>query len=147
MIYLIFIVILIFILFFIYLYDLYFVEKFNNIYLNNNLQSYEPVDYNIRKQDCNELTYNPKNCVVETVIPKNKKVCNNSLTPISNNDIDIKKNKKSKKNPSTSLQYDFDLLSSFNNSQLNNLNNNVHIDTKTDIRSLNSIENDLISNY
>ena len=42
-------------------------------------QQYESVNYSSRKQDCSELTFNPSECVVETVIPKNKIVCNKIL--------------------------------------------------------------------
>ncbi len=118
----------------------------------------EPVNYNTRKQNCDELTYSPEDCVVDTVIPTNRIVCNKSLSPITNNDIDCaqkNKNKKKSKNPTLSLQYDFDLLSSFNNAQLNNnleQKNNIdelktYDDLKTDVHSLNSLENDIMSNY
>jgi hypothetical protein len=118
-------------------------------------QSFQPVNYNTLKQDCNELTWSPSKCTVSTVIPKGKNVCNENLSPITNNQKECKrKNKDLKKNPTVSLQYDFDLLSSFNNAQISNsdelnnfkINNNDH-ELITDIRSLNSLENDLISNY
>lgn len=122
-------------------------------------QSYQPVNYNTLEQDCNQLTWSPSKCTVETVIPSNINVCNEELTPITNNQKECKKRKKDlKKRPSVSLQYDFDLLSSFNNAQIdnspnknnqyvNNKNVNDDIELLTDIRSLNSLENDLISNY
>lgn len=124
----------------------------------------EPVNYNTREQNCNELTYSPTECVVDTVVPSNTIVCNESLTPITNNDKDCvikdkedkedkkyKKDKEDKKNSTLSLIYDFDLLSSFNNSQIGN-NNIVNgelesfEDLKTDVRSLASLENDNITN-
>ena len=122
-------------------------------------QSYQPVNYNTLEQNCNQLTWSPSKCTVETVIPSNINVCNEELTPITNNQKECKKRKKDlKKRPSVSLQYDFDLLSSFNNAQIdnspnknnqyvNNKNVNDDIELLTDIRSLNSLENDLISNY
>jgi hypothetical protein len=122
-------------------------------------QSYQSVNYNTLKQDCNELTWSPSKCNVSTVIPKNINVCNDDFTPITNNQKEHKKKKKDlKKNPTLSLQYDFDLLSSFNDAQitnqqlgdpdkLNNLKNINNYELITDIRSLNSLENDLISNY
>ena len=110
----------------------------------------EPVNYNTREQDCNELTYTPTKCVVNTVVPSNKIVCTESLTPITNNEKDC--GIKDKNNPTLSLIYDFDLLSSFNDSQI--ANNNVandelesFDDLKTDVRSLGSLENDNITNY
>lgn len=109
-------------------------------------QTYEPTNYNTRVQNCNELTFDPNNCSVETVIPTNTNVCDGGLTPIDNNNKGCGK-KKNKKTPSVSLKYDFDLLPSFNNAQINNLNQKNHHsdDLKTEIRSLNSLENDLMS--
>lgn len=113
----------------------------------------EPVNYNTREQDCNELTYSPTECVVDTVVPSNKIVCNESLTPITNNEKDCGvKDKKDTNNPTLSLIYDFDLLSSFNNSQIANdnmVNRELESfdDLKTDVRSLASLENDNITNY
>ncbi len=136
-------------------------EKFVSGY-DSSASTNEPVNYDTRKQNCNELTYSPKECVVDTVIPTNKIVCSKSLSPVTNNElatnnkIDLaQKNKKKSKNPTLSLDYDFDLLSSFNNAQLNNnLDTENYIDElkslddlKTDVHSLNSIENDLMSNY
>lgn len=150
------IIILLVILVVFYLFDMY-VKSNEPFFSNPNLlQSYEPVNYNNRNQKCNELTYNPSKCTVETVVPTNKIVCNKSLRPITNNDIDCdKRKKKTKKNPTLSLQYDFDLLPSFNQAQQQTPNNtsdnknyiNNSIESITDIRSLNSLENDLISNY
>jgi hypothetical protein len=168
------ILILLVILVIIYLFDTY--NKSNEQFYSdpNLLQSYEPVNYNKRTQNCNELTYSPSKCTVQTVVPKNKIVCNESLRPITNNQIDCdKRKKKTKKNPTVSLQYDFDLLPSFNQAQQNrnnnleqqnrnnnleqqkslntNTNDNLYVnntpDLITDIRSLNSLENDLISNF
>ena len=114
-------------------------------------QSFQPVNYNTLEQDCNQLTWTPSECTTKTVIPKGKNVCNDDLTPITNNQKEYKKKKKDlKKSPTLSLQYDFDLLSSFNNAQISNpndINNNNNQELITDIRSLNSLENDLISNY
>ena len=113
----------------------------------------EPVNYNTREQNCNELTYNPTDCGVDTVVPSNKIVCNESLTPITNNEKDCGvKDKKDTNNPTLSLIYDFDLLSSFNNSQIANdnmVNRELESfdDLKTDVRSLASLENDNITNY
>ncbi len=130
----------------------YFFEKKIDNFDPNLTQSYEPVNYNTRKQNCNELTYSPDKCYVETVIPENKIVCGDNLTPITNNQKECKKSKKDtsknsdiSKRPSVSLQYDFDLLSSFNGAQIDNTKTNN--DLMTDVRSLNSLENDLISNY
>ena len=113
----------------------------------------EPLNYNTREQDCNELTYNPTHCVVDTVIPSNKIVCTESLTPITNNEKDCEvKDKKDTKKSNLSLINDFDLLSSFNNSQIaNNKIANDELesfdDLKTDVKSLASLENDNITNY
>lgn len=103
-------------------------------------QQYEPTNYNTRIQNCNELTYNPTECRVKTVIPSNINVCGDDLTPIDNNQkiCEKKKRKDNKKNPTVSLKYDFDLLPSFNNAQIND-------ELKTDIVSLNSLENDLLT--
>lgn len=168
----IFIVILLVILAVIYLMDLNCGKESFDSNSNSNLMyinSYtpEPIDYSTRKQDCNELTYNPEKCVVDTVIPSGSDVCDNSLTPITNNQKEYKKNKKIKKTPNLSLRYDFDLLSSFNGAQLNDIQTKQEpknstgktnsregkyyvdnsFDLETEIRSLNSLENDLISNY
>lgn len=116
----------------------------------------EPVDYNTKKQDCDELTYTPSECVVDTVVPSNKVVCNKSLSPITSNDIENEKSHKNDNKPeqTLSLKYDFDLLSSFNSAQIDrndDKNNMKELETfddlKTDVRSLNSLENDLVSNY
>ena len=132
-------------------------QKYLENFDPNLSQSFQPVNYNTLEQDCNQLTWSPSKCTVPTVIPKDKNVCNDDLLPITNNQKEYKKKKKEiKKRPTVSLQYDFDLLSSFNNAQISNpdeennqykaknLNNYELI---TDIRSLNSLENDLISNY
>ena len=118
---------------------------------------YEPVNYSTREQNCDELTYTPEKCIVNTVIPSNKVVCTESLTPITNNEKSGTNNKNSKqKNPTLSLKYDFDLLPSFNRSQIDgdeNINKNnideleTFADLQTDVRSLASLENDLMSNY
>lgn len=126
---------------------------------SNLSQSYQQVNYNTREQDCNQLTWSPSKCSIKTVIPSNKNVCDDELTPITNNQKECKKRKK-EKNKNVKLQYDFDLLPSFNNSQINsgtqnnngtqinnNNNDNNNKELETDIRSLNSLENDLISNY
>jgi len=160
----IFIVILLVILAVIYLMDLNLgKEGFDPNLMYTNSYTPEPVDYSTRNQDCNELTYNPEKCIINTVIPSGVNVCTNSLSPITNNQKECKKNKKTKKNPNVSLRYDFDLLSSFNDAQQNDIqtrqetSNNIRkqedyyvnnsFDLKTEIRSLNSLENDLISNY
>ena len=102
----------------------------------------EPVNYNTRKQNCDELTYSPQQCIVNTVIPSNKVVCTKSLSPITNNEINyIEENYKKSTNPTLSLKYDFDLLSSFNNAQINNDELERVNDLETEVRSLNSIEN------
>ena len=132
-------------------------QKYLENFDPNLSQSFQPVNYNTLEQDCNQLTWSPSKCTVETVVPKGENVCNDDLTPMTNNLKEYKKKKKDlKKSPTLSLQYDFDLLSSFNNAQISNpdeennqykaknLNNYELI---TDIRSLNSLENDLISNY
>lgn len=122
----------------------------------------EPVNYNTREQNCNQLTFSPTECVVDTVIPENKIVCTESLTPITNNDKDCgvknrqdrqdKQDRKNTQNPTLSLINDFDLLSNFNNSQINNdnmVNDELEslYDLKTDVKSLASLENDNITNY
>lgn len=119
---------------------------------NQSNQIFQSVDYSSLEQNCNELTAIPTNsnseskskCKVKTVIPKNKSVCGENLSPITNNEKEYKKNENIKKNPTLNLKYDFDLLSSFNNAQLDN---NLNDDLETEIKSLNSLENDLISNY
>ena len=147
----VFIVVLIVILAIIYIGQKH-LDHFNSNSNSNLTQTLQPVNYNTLEQDCNQLTWTPSKCTVETVIPKGENVCNDNLSPITNNQKEYKKKKKEiKKSPTLSLQYDFDLLSSFNNAQisnsaeLNNLNNNQEL--FTDIKSLNSLENDLISNY
>ena len=130
-------------------------EKFVSGYDSSDLMN-EPVNYSTRNQNCDELTYTPEKCVVNTVIPSNKSICTKSLNHIKNNEIDSAgKNQNESKNKTLDLTYDFDLLSSFNNSQiennLNHKNKNDELesfdDLKTDVRSLNSIENDIMSNY
>ena len=141
---------------------------------SDQIQNYQHVDYNTKIQNCNELTYDPEKCIVKTVIPSNINVCGDTLTPISNNQLENEnfktkkntknKNTKNKNNkPPVSLLYDSDLLSSFNDSQIDNLslnsNQNINLkpsprdnfgnnsDLETEVRSLNSLENDLMSNY
>ena len=154
-----FILLLIIILVVIYFYSVK-LEKFTSGFDPDFLYS-EPVDYKTKKQDCNELTFNPTECVVNTVTPSNEVVCTNTLSPITNNEIDCIKSKSEKKNveknPTLSLIYDFDLLSSFNKAQIDNdneiskKNQNDELETfndlKTDVKSLNSLENDIMSNY
>lgn len=143
-----FIILLIVILVFIYAFGS---EKDNfTVGYDPNYIFQEPVDYNTKKQNCNELTFNPTECVVDTVVPSNKIVCTESLRPINGNDKDSIYDKKDIKNKTLSLIYDFDLLSSFNNSQINN--NNItnkelesFYDLRTDVKSLASLENDNIS--
>jgi len=114
---------------------------------------YNPVNYNTRDQDCGELTHTPEKCVVDTVVPSNKVVCTESLTPITNNEKSCINNKNTKeKNPTLSLKYDFNLLPSFNQAQIDRNHKNISEletfdDLKTDIVSLASLENDLLSNY
>lgn len=110
-------------------------ETFLNLSMNQFESEPNPVNYNTRKQNCNELTYDPAKCNVETVVPSNKIVCNENLTPQTNNQKESKK--KNKKNPGLKLQYNFDLEKSFNNAQINDL----------ETKSLNDLENDLLSNY
>lgn len=157
-----FIILLVIILVVIYLTNFMSKENFTVGY-DPNAFDYEPVNYKTREQDCGELTYTPDECVVNTVVPSNKVVCTESLTPITNNEKSCANNKKSKqKNPTLSLKYDFDLLQSFNRSQIdgdgdekNNINinkNNIDeletfTDLKTDVRSIASLENDLLSEY
>jgi len=132
-------------------------ENFVSGYDSNDILN-EPVNYTIKKQNCNELTYSPTKCDIDTVIPSNNIVCIKSLNPITNNEIDYDKKKPKKyNNPTLSFAHDYDLLSSLNNNQLDNNNkiqqnnNNDELQTfddlKTDVKSLNSIENDIMSNY
>jgi len=141
-----FIILLIAVLVIIYVYTNskdYFTIGYDPIFLYPEL-----VNYNTREQDCNELTYTPTKCVVDTVVPSNQIVCTESLTPITNNEKDCgDKNKKDIKNSTLSLIYDFDLLSSFNNSQIANSELESFDDLKTDVKSLASLENDNITNY
>lgn len=123
-------------------------EYFTSGYEPNTL-SYGLVDYQTREQNCGELTYVPNKCSVNTVVPSNEVVCNESLTPITNNDLINEKKQIKEKNPTLGLEYNFDLLSSFNNSQikLNSGELETFEDLKTDVKSLGSLENDLLSNY
>jgi hypothetical protein len=117
------------------------VDKFVSGYDPREIRN-EPVNYNTRKQNCDELTYSPQECIVNTVIPSNKVVCEKSFSPITNNEINyIEEKYKKSKNPTLSLKYDFDLLSSFNNAQINNDELSRVNDLETEVRSLNSIEN------
>lgn len=191
-----FIIVLIIILVVIYLFGSFFKEKFvsgygfgngnGNGHVSENIKSqiYEPVNYNTKNQNCNELTYDPEVCMVETVRPKNIVVCNKSLSPITNNDIlnnNCTRNKKKlKKNQIKNLRADTnldlsnksqnqslnsellsnksqnkslnsELLSDFDNLQQKNTIQKIENfdDLKTDVKSLNSLENDLdlVSNY
>ena len=147
-----FIILLVIILVVIYLTNFMSKENFTIGY-DPNAFDYESVNYNTRKQNCDELTYTPEECVVDTVVPSNKVVCTESLTPITNNEKSCANNKNNRqKNPTLSLKYDFDLLPSFNQAQIDGDEKNISEletfnDLKTDIRSLASLENDLMSNY
>lgn len=122
-----------------------------------NPNDYGPVNYGTRKQDCGELTYTPEKCITDTVIPSNKIVCTESATPITNNEKSCANTNTVQRNPTLSLEYDFDLLSSFNDAQIDGgdkIPNDKTVseletfdDLKTDIKSLASLENDLMSNY
>lgn len=50
-------------------------------------QIFQPVDYSTRKQNCDELTFSPSKCSVDTVVPKRKLVCDSNLVPMRNIDI------------------------------------------------------------
>lgn len=147
-----FIILLVIILVIIYLTNFMSKENFTIGY-DPNAFDYEPVNYNTRKQNCDELTYTPKECVVDTVVPSNKVVCTESLSPITNNEKSYANNKNNRqKNPTLGLKYDFDLLPSFNQAQIDGDEKNISEletfdDLKTDIRSIASLENDLMSNY
>jgi hypothetical protein len=147
-----FIILLVIILVVIYLTNFMSKENFTVGY-DPNAFDYEPVNYNTRKQNCGELTYTPEECVVDTVVPSNKVVCTESLRPITNNEKSCAGNKNIKeKNQTLSLKYDFNLLPSFNQAQIDGDKKNISEletfdDLKTDIRSLASLENDLLSNY
>ena len=68
----------------IYLYDKS-MEKFDP----NIEQMYEPVNYNTLTQFCDELTYQNKPCVIETVVPKTISLCtkeDNVDTKLNNSD-------------------------------------------------------------
>ena len=120
-------------------------EKFTIGY-DPNFLFQEPVNYNTKKQNCDELTFNPTECIVDTVIPFNKTVCNESLSPITNNDkYNAKTFSEQKENPTLSLIYNFDLLPSFNGAQISELESLTS--SKSDVKSLNSIENDIMTNY
>ncbi len=139
-----FIIFMVVILVLFYMYDMN-KEKFISGY-DPNFLFQEPVDYEIKKQNCNELTFNPSECVVNTVVPFNKTVCNESLSPITNNDkYNAKTFNNQKENPTLSLIYDFDLLHSFNEAQIGELESLSS--SKSDVKSLNSIENDILTNY
>lgn len=153
-----FIILLVIVLVVIYLINFMKKENFTIGY-DPNAFDYEPVNYNTREQNCDELTYTPEECIVNTVVPSNKVVCTQSLAPITNNEKSCANNKNLKqKNPTLSLKYDFDLLPSFNRSQIDGNGDgdedkkNISelesfTDLKTDVRSLASLENDLMSNY
>ena len=127
-------------------------ESFNVGYDPNSFD-YNNVNYITGEQNCNELTYTPEKCIINTVVPSNKVVCTESLTPITNNEKSCVNNINAEKNPTLSLKYNFDLLPSFNKSQINSDdgNNSSELETfddlKTNIKSLASLENDLLSNY
>lgn len=132
-----FIVILIVILVFFYIKQIHF----------ENFDYNQHVNYNTMEQDCNQLTHEQSKCSIKTTIPKNENICNDDFTPKTNNQIEYRNKKNLKKKPTVNLQYDFDLLSSFNNAQINNHDNDIDKELTTDVKSLNSLENDLISNY
>lgn len=120
-----FIVLLVIILIVIYISKFISKENFTIGY-DQSAFNYEHVNYNTKKQNCDELTYASKKCVVDTVVPLNKIVCNESLSPITNNE-------KSYENKN--------IISDDNLSELETFN-----DLKTDIKSIASLENDLMTN-
>lgn len=138
-----FILVLVIVLVVIYIHHIH-CETFLNLSTNQFESEPLPINYSTREQNCNQLAYDPVKCEVETVVPSNKIVCDKNLTPITNNEKECvkrpeRKNKKNSKNPEVRLQYNFDLEKSFNNAQINDL--------ETNTKSLNDLENDLMSNY
>ena len=116
-------------------------ETFLNISTNQFDSEPQPVNYNTLYQNCNQLAFDPVKCEIETVVPSNKIVCGENLTPQTNNQKECKRRIKKEPSPTISLEYPFDLGKSFNNAQINDL------DTNNDTKSLNELENDLMSNY
>lgn len=114
-------------------------ETFLNLSTSQIISEPQPVNYNTQEQNCNELTYSPVKCEVKTVVPENKIVCGESLTPQTNNEKECRRKTKKTPSPTVRLQYPFDLEKSFNQAQINDLESNT--------KSLNDLENDLISNY
>jgi len=141
-----FVILLVIIFIIIYIYNKN-IENFNsNSNFNSILtQSYEKVNYNTKKQNCNELTFDPNNCYVETILPSNTNVCTDKsllFTPIDNNNKKYEKNNKEIKRKTKKLtNIENDLLSNFNEHK------NYDDDLFTEVKSLNSLENDIMSNY
>lgn len=137
---------LIVILIIIYLMNFNLMENFNQNPLYSN--SYENVNYNFKNQDCNQLTKSPEKCIISSVIPSNINVCHETLT----NNYKEKRKKKNFDNKSLNeLDSNFDLLSNFNNNNELTSHQNSIMPTENDLmidtKSLNSLENDLLSNY
>lgn len=140
-------------------------ENFLNLNLN---QQFQQVDWSKKEQDCNELTKS-SDCVVKTVVPTIKQVCSESNPFIpeiskqldnnyefkpkhkikieSESESEFKSKSKPKSNEKLSLDENYDLLSNFNNSQINNIGdlNILDENLSVEIKSLNSLENDLLS--
>ena len=141
------IILLLIILIILFIWDLSTRENFYINQNSSNLNSpnlyypqYQGLNYNTRVNNCDELTFHKYPCKVETVIPKNKKVCNDQLIPIDNNNLKVYKKKlnntiNSKPKPIANID-----LGSLMSDSINNREN------ETDIKSLNSLDQDLISN-
>lgn len=132
-----FIILLIVILVLIYLYkNTNICKKFENFVggYDPNFFNPEPVNYNVREQNCDQLTYTTSKCDVKTVVPSNKIVCNKSLSPITNNDILNEKLLNKKKNNNISNEDNLCVINRFDD------------ELKTDVKSLNSLENDIETN-
>ncbi len=133
-----FILVLVVLLVVIYIHHIH-TETFLNISTNQFDSEPQPVDYNTPYQNCNQPAFDPVKCEIETVVPSNKIVCGENLIPQTNNQKECKRQIKKESSPTLSLEYPFDLETSFNNAQINDLDTNT--------KSLNELENDLISNY
>ena len=148
-------IILIVILIVIYLMNFNLMEDFNltPIYTD----SYKNVDYNLKNQDCNELTASSEKCIISTVNPSTVNICQETEieteTSITSN---CKEEKKLKKKSLNKLESNSELLSNFKNdkdltSQQNSIisnTNNCKEETKLKKKSLSESESksELLSN-
>jgi hypothetical protein len=151
--------ILIGIIFAVFIFLIYWYNNTQDNFNSNLSPNYQTVDYNTQIQKCNELTFNPDKCINNIVMPKTINVCNTDYVPNINYNKEYNKEYNQEYNKEYKKKYkkkiNLELLQNSNNKNTDLLNNDKYQDIPekkinnkiiTEIKSLNSIENDLFTN-